>query len=67
MSDHSKDYSPARLRGIADWFREFAAMGSAAERGSWIDLAASYDQLAVERENRRGSPQMDSINIAATK
>ena len=66
MSDHSMPYPPARLRGIADWFREFAAMGSAAERGSWLDLASYYYQLADDREKQQ-SRQMDSVMIAADK
>jgi hypothetical protein len=52
MSEHSvrAALSPARLRAMAEWFREFAALASAEQRRWQLDLAAFYERLAAERE-----------------
>ena len=50
MSDDYKALSPARLRAMATWFREFAAMGSVEQRLWQLDLAATYERLAIEQE-----------------
>ena len=42
--------TPARLRAMAEWFREFAALASAEQRRWQLDLAAFYERLAFERE-----------------
>ena len=42
--------TPARLRAMAEWFREFAAMGSVEQRLWQLDLAATYERLANEHE-----------------
>jgi len=54
MSDDNsaKTLSPARLRAMAEWFREFAALGSVEQRVWQLDLAATYERLAEEREGR---------------
>jgi hypothetical protein len=49
MSD-PKNLTPARLRAMAAWFREFAALGSAEQRKQQLDLATYYERLALERE-----------------
>jgi len=52
MSDgNGKTLSPARLRAMAKWFREFATLGSADQRRGQLDLAAHYERLADERED----------------
>jgi hypothetical protein len=52
MSDNDRGatLTPARLRAMAEWFREFAALGSAEQRRWQLDLAAYYERLAAERE-----------------
>ena len=45
-----KALTPARLRAMAAWFREFAALASADQRRWQLDLAGYYDRLAEERE-----------------
>jgi hypothetical protein len=52
MSEHSAQeaMTPARLRAMAEWFREFAALASAEQRRWQLDLAAFYERLAAERE-----------------
>jgi hypothetical protein len=42
--------TPARLRAMAEWFREFAALASVEQRRWQLDLAAFYERLALERE-----------------
>jgi hypothetical protein len=42
--------TPARLRAMAAWFREFAALASAEQRHWQMQLAGHYEQLADERE-----------------
>ena len=44
--------TPARLRAMAEWFREFAASGSFEHRLWQLDLAAQYERLAEEQERR---------------
>jgi len=51
MSDDPKNLTPARLRAMAAWFREFAALGSAEQRKQQLDLARYYERLALERES----------------
>lgn len=48
--DNWKALTPARLRAMAEWFREFAALASADQRRWQLDLAAYYERLAKERE-----------------
>ena len=52
MSDDRarESLTPARLRAMAEWFREFAALASAEQRRWQLDLAAFYERLAAERE-----------------
>jgi len=53
MSDDdssSQPLTPAHLRAMAEWFREFAAMGSVEQRLWQLDLAATYERMARERE-----------------
>ena len=45
-----RDLTPARLRAMAAWFREFAALASAEQRHWQMQLAGHYDRLAEERE-----------------
>jgi hypothetical protein len=42
--------TPARLRAMAAWFREFAALASAEQRHWQMQLAGYYERLADERE-----------------
>ena len=42
--------TPARLRAMAEWFREFAALASVEQRRWQLELAAFYERLAHERE-----------------
>lgn len=42
--------TPARLRAMAEWFREFAALASVEQRRWQLELAAFYERLAFERE-----------------
>jgi hypothetical protein len=35
---------------MAEWFREFAEMGSVEQRLWQLDLAATYERMAEERE-----------------
>jgi hypothetical protein len=54
--DYARDsLTPARLRAMAEWFREFAALASAEQRRWQLDLAAFYERLATERE-ANGAP-----------
>ena len=56
MSDddsRSQLLTPARLRAMALWFREFAAMGSVEQRLWQLDLAATYERIADEQEHPR--------------
>jgi hypothetical protein len=46
----SRPLSAARLRAMAAWFREFAALASADQRRWQMDLAGYYERLAAERE-----------------
>jgi hypothetical protein len=48
--DYGKALSPARLRAMAEWLREFAALGSAEQRKLQLDLAVKYEHLAEERD-----------------
>jgi hypothetical protein len=48
--------SAARLRAMAAWFREFAALASADQRRWQIELAGYYDRLAEERESQPVTP-----------
>ena len=48
----SRPLSAARLRAMAAWFREFAALASADQRRWQIELAGYYDRLAEERESQ---------------
>lgn len=43
--------TPARLRAMAAWFREFAALASAEQRHWQMQLAGYYERLAEERES----------------
>ena len=57
MSDDDRRLAaltPARLRAMAEWFREFAALASAEQRRWQLDLAAFYERLALEREPAQG-------------
>jgi hypothetical protein len=58
MSDDSarEFLTPARLRAMAEWFREFAALASAGQRRWQLDLAAFYERLAAEREANAAPP-----------
>jgi hypothetical protein len=49
--------TPARLRAMAEWFREFAALASAEQRRWQLDLAAFYERLALERETLSETPR----------
>ena len=40
----------ARLRAIAEWYCEFAAMAPVEQQYWKLDLAATYERLAVDRE-----------------
>lgn len=40
----------ARLRAMAEWFREFAMMASVEQRLWQLDLAKTYERMAEERE-----------------
>ncbi len=44
------ELTPARLRAMAEWFREFALLATAEQRRRQLELAAFYEQLARERE-----------------
>ena len=55
MSDddsRSQPLTPARLRAMAEWFRQFAAMASLDQRFWQLELAAQYERIADEQERR---------------
>jgi hypothetical protein len=53
-----KPLTPARLRAMAAWFREFAALASADQRVWQMQLAGHYERLAAEREaGESGAPR----------
>ncbi len=63
------DLSPARLRAMAEWFREFALLASAGQRRWQLDLAAFYERLAREREagenaaRTSAAPQSQAVRL----
>ena len=53
--DYERVLSPARLRAMAEWFRQFAELASVEQRRWQLDLAEYHERLATERETPRVS------------
>jgi hypothetical protein len=66
MSDddgRSQPLTPARLRAMAQWFREFASMASVEQRLWQLDLATTYERMALERKTAEAGSAPQPRNL----